>query len=171
MLWGWFVLSHILKLTKMKRRKFLIALGVVPPLILEACKGDQLPKTATIIKAKVTDDKGNLIENIPLKFYGFRDYGGNLAGGGGKIETTFTIEKSSDKQGNVEFSQIVPEITTYAYFSMGDTFTYYYFKIQAKKNNIIINDNDGPAIAVYPDSSKSIILGETNEYEIILTKK
>ncbi len=154
----------------MKRRKFLIALGVVPPLVLAACKGDQLPKTATIIKVKVTDDKGNPIENIPLKFYGFRTYGGSVAGGG-KMEITFTIEKSSDKQGNIEFSQIVPEVTQNVYFSMGDSFIYYFFKIKGKKDGIITNDDSGPAIGVYPDSSKSLVLGETNEYEIILTKK
>jgi hypothetical protein len=155
----------------MKRRNFLIALGVVPPLVLIACKGDQLPKTATIIKAKVTDDKGIPIENIPLKFYGFRSYDGNYAGGGGKIEETFKIEKLSDKQGNVEFSQIVPEITTDVFLSMGDNFIYSYFKIKAKRNNIVTNDNSGPAIAVYPDSTNSLVLGETNEYELILTKK
>ena len=156
----------------MKRRKFLIALGVVPPLVLEACKGDQLPKIATVVKASVVDDKGVPIENIPLKFQGYQNYGGNFGtGGGGKLDTTFKIEKNSDKQGNVEFSQIVPEITTDVYFSMGDTFIYSYFKIKAKKNNIIINNDDGPAIAGYPSSSKELILGETNEYEIILTKK
>ena len=156
----------------MKRRKFLIALGVMPPLVLEACKGDQLPKTATIIEAKVLDDKGNSIENIPLKFYGFRSYGGNFAGGGGKIEDTFKIEKSSDKQGSVEFTQIVPEITTNAYLSIGGGayFPYEKYKIQAKKNATIINDNDGPAIGVYPDSGGSLVLGEINKYEIMLTK-
>ena len=41
----------------MKRRNFLIALGVVPPLILSACKKDELPKTATAITGKVIDKK------------------------------------------------------------------------------------------------------------------
>jgi hypothetical protein len=156
----------------MKRRKFLIALGVVPPLVLSACKGDQLPKTATIIKVKVTDDKGNSIENIPLKFYGFRTYDASIAGGG-KMEVTFTFEKSSDKQGNIEFSQIVPERTqeVYVLIGGGTSFSYEKYRIKAKKNNIVTNDNSGPTIAVYPDSTNSLVLGETNDYELILTKK
>lgn len=157
----------------MKRRKFLIALGVVPPLVLSACKGDLLPKTATIVKATVTDDKGIPLENIPLKFEGYRSYDGNFAGGGGKLDTTFKIEKVSDKQGLIEFSQIVPEISTDVVVTIGNAyFPYEKYKIQAKKNNIIIyKDGDGPFISVYPDSNKSLVLGETNEYEIILTKK
>jgi hypothetical protein len=157
----------------MKRRKFLIALGVLPPLVLAACKGDQLPKTATIVKATVTDEKGIPIENIPLKFEGFRNYGGSLIGTGGKLDTTFKIEKVSDKQGLIEFSQIVPEISTDVVFAIGNVyFPYEKYNIQAKKNKITIyNDGDGPFISVYPDSNKSLVLGETNEYEIILTKK
>ena len=81
----------------MKRRKFLIALGVVPPLVLEACKGDKLPKTATIVKVKVTDDKGVPFENIPFEFYGYRTVGGSVAGGGSK-EDTFKIRKMTEKQ-------------------------------------------------------------------------
>ena len=153
----------------MKRRKFLIALGVVLPLVLGACKGDQLPKTATIIKAKVVDDKGNPLENIPLKFYGYRFSGGSIAGGG-SIENTFKIEKVSDKQGNIEFSQVVPEITTSVYFSMGDTFIYAYYSIQAKKNGINIGTGS-ENIDVHDSYENSIKLGETNEYEIKLTKK
>lgn len=153
----------------MKRRNFLIALGVVPPLVLEACKGDKLPKTITIIKAKVTDDKGVPIENIPFKFYGYRSYGGSVAGGG-KKEDTFKIEKSSDKQGFVELSQVVPEITTSVYFSMGDTFIYAYYTIQAKKDGVI-KGTGSETIDVYDSYDNSIKLGETNEYEVILTKK
>lgn len=156
----------------MKRRKFLAALGAVPPLVLQACKKDLLPKTATIIKVKVTDDKGSPIENIPLKFYGYRSYGGYYGTGGGKIEETFKIEKNSDKLGIVEFSQVVPEITTDVFLSIEDPyFPYEKYKIQVKKNNMITNDNFGTAIAFYPDSTKSLVLGETNEYEIILTQK
>ena len=153
----------------MKRRKFLIALGVVPPLVLAACKVDQLPKTATIIKAKVTDDKGNPIENIPLKFYGFRTYDASIAGAG-KMEVTFTFEKSSDKQGNIEFSQIVPERTQEIYLGLSLMFRFDLYKMSTKKNGLLI-DHGGETIAVYSDSNNSIVLGETNEYEIILTKK
>jgi hypothetical protein len=158
----------------MKRRNFLIALGVVPPLVLAACNGDKLPKTPTIVKVKVTDDKGLPFENFPLEFYGYRSFGGSVAGGWQK-EDTFKIEKSSDKMGNVEFSQIVPENTTIIYVQYrgftGFPFTDYI--IQSKKGGINIGNNS-EQIAVYPDYTNSIdslILGETNEYELILTKK
>ena len=157
----------------MKRRKFLIALGVVPPLVLSACKGDKLPKTATIIKAKVTDDKGVPFENIPFNFYGYRNFGGSVAGGG-KIEDTFNIEKKSDKLGNVEFSQVVPENTTQVYLLIGNvSFPFELYKIQSKKGGVNIG-NGTENVAVYPDYANtidSLVLGETNEYEVILTKK
>ena len=89
------------------------------------------------------------------------------------MEVTFTFEKSSDKQGNIEFTQIVPERTQEVYVLMGGgtSFPYEKYKIQAKKNNIVTNDNSGPTIAVYPDSTNSLVLGESNDYELILTKK
>jgi hypothetical protein len=160
----------------MKRRNFLIALGVVPPLVLAACNGDKLPKTPTIVKVKVTDDKGLPFENFPLEFYGYRSFGGSVAGGWQK-EDTFKIEKSSDKMGNVEFSQIVPENTTIIYVLIGSEVNlvvkYDDYVIQSKKGGINIGNNS-EQIAVYPDYTNSIdslILGETNEYELILTKK
>lgn len=159
----------------MKRRKFLIALGVVPPLILAACReDDKLPKTATIIKVKVTDDKGVPFENFPFEFYGYRSYGGSVAGGG-KIEDTFKIEKKSDKLGNVEFSQVVPENTTIVYVLIGafSGINFDKYIIQTKKGSVNIGNNSG-TIATYPDYTNtidSLVLGETNEYELILTKK
>ncbi len=54
----------------MKRRKFLIALGVVPPLVLEACKKDEFPKTSTIISGYVIDEKGKPIKGFGMQFDG-----------------------------------------------------------------------------------------------------
>ena len=156
----------------MKRRKFLIALGVVPPLVLSACKGDQLPKTATIINGKVMDEKGSPIQNVLFEFYGYRSYGGSVAGGG-KKEDTFKLEKYSDKEGIFNFSQVVPEITNIIYLSIISPIHILDFKKVAKKNGTIIG-SDSSTVSVYPDYSNSIdslVLGDTNIYEIILTKK
>ncbi len=154
----------------MKRRKFLIALGVVPPLFFSSCE-KAIP--ATIISGKVTDEKGNPIENIPFTFWGYYNTGGSIAGGGSQ-ETTFKIEKTSDKDGIIAFSQAVPEKTREVYLLIGNVyFPFERYKIQAKKNNVNIGSGS-ETVAVYPDYANSIdslLLGQTNEYEIILTKK
>ena len=155
----------------MKRRNFLIALSFVPFLVTISCKKDLLPKTSTIVRGKVIDEKGNPIENISFKLEGFSFHGVSVAGGGVRNET-FKIEKVSDKQGNFELSYIVPEITTEASFSMGSTFIYSNYKIQGKKNGIDINF-EGSLYMIPPknnDKTKSIIIGELNECEIILAK-
>ena len=153
----------------MKRRKFLIALGVVPPLIISSCQ-EVIP--ATIISGKVTDETGKPFENIPFTFWGYYNTGGSVVGGGTQ-QTTFKIEKTSDKEGNIAFSQAVPERTREVYLLIGNVyFPYELYKIQAKKNNVNIGSSS--EIAVYPDYANSIdslLLGQTNEYEIILTKK
>ena len=156
----------------MKRRKFLIALGVVPPLVLSACKEKVIP--ATIIKVTITDDKRIPFENVSFNFFGYRSFGGSVAGGG-KKEDTFNIIKSSDKLGKVEFSQVVPQNTTQVYLlitgAVGINFDKY--TIKSQKGGVSIGAGT-ENIAVYPDYANSIdslILGETNEYEITLTKK
>ena len=155
----------------MKRRKFLIALGVVPPLVLSACNENAIP--ATIITGKVTDEKGLPIEDIPFTFWGYRSYGGSPAGGG-KQETTFKVEKKSNKDGTIGFSQAVPKNTTDVYLLIGNVyFPYERYTIQAKKNNVNIGAGTSK-VAVYPDYANtidSLLLGQTNEYAIILTKK
>jgi hypothetical protein len=157
----------------MKRRNFLFALGVVPPLVLSACKKDELPKTATIIKITVTDNKGIPFESTPFIFYGYRTVGGSVAGGG-IIEDTFEIEKKSDKLGKVEFSQVVPENTSIVYVLLGNvSFPFERYIIQSKKGGVDIGTGSDN-IAVYPDHANtidSLVLGETNGYETILTKK
>ena len=154
----------------MKRRKFLIALGVVPPLVLSACKEKVIP--ATIIYGKVMDEKGSPIQNVLFTFNGYRFYSGSVAGGG-KKEDIFKLEKYSDKDGNFTFSQVVPEITTTIYLSIMSPIHILDFKKVAKKNGTVIG-SDSSTISVYPDYANSIdslLLGQTNEYEIILTKK
>ena len=154
----------------MKRRKFLIALGVVPPLVLSACKEKVIP--ATIIYGKVMDEKGSPIQNVLFTFNGYRFYSGSVAGGG-KKEDIFKLEKYSDKDGNFTFSQVVPEITTTIYLSIMSPIHILDFKKVAKKNGTVIG-TDSSTISVYPDYANSIdslLLGQTNEYEITLTKK
>jgi hypothetical protein len=156
----------------MKRRRFLKGLVLASPLLLGGCKKDLLPKTATVISGKVMDDKGKPIENVPLEFSGYRVSGGSIAGGGIK-EDTFKIEKSSDKNGVFEFSQVVPEITQDTYFSMGDTFIYSYFEIQMRKNGVKLGTDSGHYGVYLPSTipTNFLTLGEKNEIELILTKK
>ena len=150
----------------MKRRKFLIALGVVPPLVLSACKEKVIP--ATIIKVTITDEKGIPFENASFIFAGYRTFGGSVAGGGG-IEDTFRIEKLSDKLGKVEFSQVVPENTTQIYLLITQAvgISIYKYTIQSQKGGVNVGGGT-ENIAIYPDS---LTLGETNEYKVTLTKK
>ena len=146
----------------------MIALGVLPPLVLSACKGDQLPKTATVIKITITDEKGIPFENVSFRFYGYRSFGGSAAGGGSK-EDTFRIEKLSDKLGKVEFSQIVPENTMEVYLlitgAVGINFDKY--TIQSQKGGVNVGERT-TKIGIYPGS---LTLRETNEYKVTLTKK
>lgn len=152
---------------KMKRRNFLIALGTIPSLVVSSCN-TVIP--ATIISGKVTDEKGVPIENIPFTFIGNQTIGGSIAGGG-RLEETFKIEKKSDKEGHFEFSQSVPQNTIDTYFRIGDVyFPYEKFKIQFKKNGVIIGSNT-ITLGVYSNSNDSLLLGQENIVEVILTKK
>ena len=54
----------------MKRRNFLITLGVVPPLVLSACGEDEFPKSPTIISGYVIDEKEKPIKGFGIQFSG-----------------------------------------------------------------------------------------------------
>ena len=89
----------------MKRRKFLIALGVLPPLVLEACKKDiPLPTTPTIITGKVIDENNMPVEGWQLMFYGIERKGVSSV-------DTFTEQKFTDSNGFFSFSVVVPPNT------------------------------------------------------------
>ncbi|MCU0470141.1 MAG: Ig-like domain-containing protein [Arcicella sp.] len=89
----------------MKRRKFLIALGVVPPLVLEACSDTTpKPKTPTIVTGKVIDENNMPVEGWEVMFYGLEKIG--ISG----IDT-FAEQKFTDSNGVFSFSVIVPSNT------------------------------------------------------------
>ena len=62
----------------MKRRKFLIALGVMPPLVLDAYKKDKpinLPSITTIVKGKVIDENNAPVQGFEFSFTGVKKTG------------------------------------------------------------------------------------------------
>lgn len=95
----------------MKRRKFLFAMGVVPPLVLEACKKDApayLPSITTIVKGKVIDEN-----NLPVEGWGFT-YGGYTASY--PPVSTFREDTKTDKEGNYSYAVGVPQTTVFVEF-------------------------------------------------------
>jgi hypothetical protein len=85
----------------MKRRKFLIALGVVPPLVLAACKDEPTPPT--IFTGYVIDENNKPVEGTGFQFYG--DTGG-FSG-----RATFNIETTTDAKGYYYIEQIITKET------------------------------------------------------------
>jgi hypothetical protein len=81
----------------MKRRKFLIALGVLPPL-LKACKKDE-PNPPTIFTGYVIDEN-----NKPVEGTGFI-FGGDTGGFNGK--TTFFVTTKTDVKGYYYLEAII----------------------------------------------------------------
>ena len=59
----------------MKRRNFLIALGVVPPLVFSSCGKDEFPSTPTVITGKVIDENNKPVEGFELQFSGYYQKG------------------------------------------------------------------------------------------------
>jgi hypothetical protein len=90
---------------KMKRRKFLIALGVVPPLVISSCrKTEPLPTTPTVITGKVIDENNMPVEGWELMFYGSKLNGISAT-------STFQEQKMTDVNGLFSFSVVVPQDT------------------------------------------------------------
>lgn len=86
----------------MKRRKFLIALGVVPPLVLQACKSEEkFPKTPTIISGFVIDEKEK-----PIKGFGMQ-FSGNT--GGFNPKSLFNERTLTDEKGYYYLEYLIPE--------------------------------------------------------------
>ena len=86
----------------MKRRKFLIALGVLPPLVLSACKKDE-PNPPTIFTGYVIDENDKPVEGTGFIF------GGDSGGFNGK--TTFFVETKTDAKGYYYLEAVITNDT------------------------------------------------------------
>lgn len=86
----------------MKRRKFLIALGVVPPLILSACKKDE-PNPPTIFTGYVIDENDKPVEGTGFQF------GGTTGGFNAKL--TFNVTTKTDVKGYYYLEAVIPKET------------------------------------------------------------
>ena len=127
----------------MKRRKFLIGLGVMPPLVLSACK-KEVVIPPTIVRGKVTDESGLPIDGVELLLFGIEKQ--DLF----KEVQTFNEKQTTNKDGNYNFSINVPSNTQE--FSL---------KVQSIKNpiannGIIIFIQNGNAWREYYDIIKVI---------------
>lgn len=85
----------------MKRRKFLIALGVVPPLVLAACKDEPIPPT--IFTGYVIDENDKPVEGTGFQFGGIT--------GGFNAKTTFNVTTKTDAKGYYYLEAVIPKET------------------------------------------------------------
>ncbi len=140
----------------MKRRKFLIALGVVPPLVLGACKKDpNWPSTPTIIKGKVIDENNMPVESWDFLFIGIEKKG--IYG-----VDTFSEQKLTDVNGLYSFSVVIPQNTDKIdFYPLGFRFD---DKLNRKNSNVdIFFERDGKYIRYNsPAPNPSPIPGEIN---------
>ncbi|MDZ7898985.1 MAG: hypothetical protein U5N85_13305 [Arcicella sp.] len=86
----------------MKRRIFLIALGVVPPLVLKACKKDE-PIPPTIFTGYVIDENDKPVEGTGFQFGGIT--------GGFNAKLTFNVKVKTDVKGYYYIEQVIPKET------------------------------------------------------------
>jgi hypothetical protein len=59
----------------MKLRKFLIAFGILLPLVFSSCGKDEFPSTPTILTGKVINENDKPVEGFELKFSGYHQKG------------------------------------------------------------------------------------------------
>jgi hypothetical protein len=86
----------------MKRRKFLIALGVVPPLVLEACKKEE-PTPPTIFTGYVIDENDKPVEGTGFQFGGVT--------GGFNSKETFDVNTVTDAKGYYYLEAVITKET------------------------------------------------------------
>ena len=86
----------------MKRRKFLIALGVVPPLVLSACKKDE-PNPPTIFTGYVIDENNKPVEGTGFQFAGIT--------GGFSAKITFDANTKTDAKGYYYLEAVITKDT------------------------------------------------------------
>lgn len=146
----------------MKRRNFLIALGIVPPLILSACKKDELPKTATVITGKVIDENNKPVEGWEFMFYGSR-----LNGISGM--STFQEQILTDSNGMFSFSiTIPPETVTVRFAPLGFRFD---DKLNRKNPDYLIFIEIGGKFEPRIKDEAYPIIGKENTYNYQIKKK
>ena len=84
----------------MKRRKFLLALGVVPPL-LQACASDlPVPTTPTIFTGTVINENDKPIKDFNVFFTGDT--------GGFNPKSTFELRTQTDEKGYYYLEKLIP---------------------------------------------------------------
>ena len=86
----------------MKRRNFLIALGVLPPLVLSACKKEE-PTPSTIFTGYVIDENDKPVEGTGFQFGGVT--------GGFNAKTTFNVTTKTDAKGYYYLEAVIPKET------------------------------------------------------------
>ncbi|GAA4435305.1 hypothetical protein GCM10023091_11510 [Ravibacter arvi] len=88
----------------MKRRKFLLSLGLLPTLIQVASCKRPYPKAATTIKGRITDELGQPVEGIRMIMMGIKPLGLSAL-------KTFEAESYSDQNGGYILSHVVTKET------------------------------------------------------------
>ncbi len=140
----------------------MIALGVVPPLILSACKKDELPKTATIITGKVIDENNKPVEGWELMFYGSKLNGISAM-------STFQEQEMTDADGMFSFSLTVPQDTGSVGFApLGFRFD---DKLNRKTSDYVIFIEIGGKFEPRIKDEAYPIIGKSNTYNYQIKKK
>ena len=146
----------------MKRRIFLIALGVMPSLILSACKKDELPKTATVITGKVIDENNKPVEGWELMFYGSKLNGISSM-------STFQEQILTDSNGMFSFSITIPPETVIVRFApLGFRFD---DKLNRKNSDYLIFIEIGGKFEPRIKDEAYPIIGKENTYNYQIKKK
>jgi hypothetical protein len=133
----------------MKRRNFLIALGLVPPLAFVSCGKDEFPSTPTIITGKVVDENSMPAEGVKFRFSGFYLKGTSPI-------PTFGVDTETNKDGIYNVSYVVTNGEAEFLPKEDSKFNIYVWK----NNQYIIASGVG-----------SITLGETNTFNFQIRKR
>ena len=146
----------------MKRRNFLIALGVEPPFVLSAYKKDEFPKTPTVITGKVIDENNKPVEGWELLFYGIERNGTSAV-------DTFAEQQFTDSNGVFSFSIGVPQNTDNVTFGpLGFRFD---DKLNRKNSDYLIFVEIGGKFEPRIKDEASPVIGKENTYFYQIKKK
>lgn len=139
----------------MKRRIFLIALGVVPVLVLEACKGrdnkNKLPKTPTIISGYVRDEEEKPIKGLIIQFGGIT--------GESYPKATFNIDTLTDEKGYYYLEKLIPE----------DTMSITFKAIENSEYSYVLYDYLCSVKESY-QKDRPFVIGQKNKFNLVLGK-